>query len=71
MLESFLTSIWKEGALQGSKAADAFEVSIGLGSTMTADDILNGTIRVSVKVAVTHPAEFIMTTFEQEQAKSS
>jgi phage tail sheath protein FI len=71
MLESFLTSIWKEGALQGSKAADAFEVSIGLGSTMTADDILNGIIRVSVKVAVTHPAEFIMTTFEQEQAKSS
>ncbi|NOU50294.1 phage tail sheath family protein [Pseudoalteromonas sp. JBTF-M23] len=67
---SFLMSIWKEGGLQGSKASDAFQVECGLGTTMTSDDILNGFMKVSVKVAITHPAEFIVISFEQEMAKS-
>ncbi|CAM4138676.1 phage tail sheath family protein [Pseudoalteromonas byunsanensis] len=67
---SFLMSIWKEGGLQGSKASDAFQVECGLGTTMTSDDILNGFMKVSVKVAIVHPAEFIVITFEQEMAKS-
>ena len=70
MLDNFLTNVWKEGALQGSKAADAFTVQIGLGSTMTAQDILDGYLRVSVFLAVSHPAEFIVVTVEQELAKS-
>lgn len=70
MLNNFLTNVWKEGALQGSKAADAFNVEIGLGSTMTAQDILNGYLRVSIFLAVSHPAEFIVVTVEQELAKS-
>ena len=71
MISSFLTSIWKEGGLQGATAADAFSVSCGLGSTMTADDILLGFMNVTVKVAVVHPAEFIVITFQQQQAVSS
>ncbi|QMV15973.1 phage tail sheath family protein [Vibrio spartinae] len=67
---SFLTNIWKEGGLQGAKASDAFQVSCGLGSTMTAEDILNGFLKVTVLVAVVRPAEFIVITFEQEMAKS-
>lgn len=70
MLENFLTNVWKEGALQGSKAADAFSVEIGLGTTMTVEDILNGYLRVSILLAVSHPAEFIVVTVEQELAKS-
>lgn len=70
MICSFLTGVWKEGGLQGASAADAFQVDVGLGSTMTADDVLNGFMRVSVKVAVVHPAEFIVFTFEQQQAQS-
>tara|TARA_R110001592_G_scaffold81505_2_gene241852 strand:+ start:109 stop:1689 length:1581 start_codon:yes stop_codon:yes gene_type:complete len=70
MIENFLTNIWKEGALQGAKAADAFSVAVGLGTTMTAQDILDGIMRVSVKIAVTHPAEFIIIQVEQEMAKS-
>ena len=31
---------------------DAFDVQVGLETTMTADDILNGLLRVSVKVAL-------------------
>ncbi len=70
MIGSFLMDVWKEGGLQGASAADAFQVDIGLGSTMTADDLLNGYMRVSVKVAVVRPAEFIVITFAQQQAKS-
>lgn len=70
MLENFLTNLWKQGALQGAKAADAFSVAVGLGSTMTAEDILNGVMNVTVKVSVVRPAEFIVLTFQQEMAKS-
>ncbi|MEM7367440.1 MAG: phage tail sheath C-terminal domain-containing protein [Bacteroidota bacterium] len=66
-ISNFLTTLWREGALVGPKPADAFQVSVGLGTTMTAQDILNGFMRVTVKVAVSHPAEFIVITFQQEQ----
>ena len=70
ILENFLTNVWKEGARQGTKASDAFSVQIGLGTTMTAQDILDGNLRVSVLLAVSHPAEFLVVTVEQELAKS-
>lgn len=70
MISSFLTTIWREGGLQGASPADAFSVECGLGTTMTADDILLGFMKVTVKVAVTHPAEFIVITFQQQQAVS-
>jgi hypothetical protein len=70
MIGSFLTSVWKEGGLQGATAADAFSVDCGLGTTMTADDILQGFMNVTVRVAVVHPAEFIVLTFQQEMATS-
>lgn len=69
-ISSFLTDVWKEGGLQGASAAEAFQVSIGLGTTMTSDDLLNGYMRVTVQVAVVRPAEFIVITFEQEMATS-
>ena len=49
---------------------DAFDVSIGLGSTMTPNDILDGVLKMTIKVAITRPAEFIVITFEQQQQKS-
>ena len=71
MIGSFLTSIWKEGGLQGASAADAFAVECGLGTTMTSEDILNGFMNVTIKVAVVRPAEFIVITFQQEMTTSS
>lgn len=60
MIENFLDNLWQEGALAGSKADDAFFVNVGLGSTMTAQDILEGRMIVSIGVAAVHPAEFII-----------
>ena len=70
MIESFLRSVWKRGGLAGATPEDAYEVHIGLGDTMTAEDILEGIMRVTVLVAVTHPAEFIEITFQQQMQKS-
>lgn len=70
MIDSFLTDVWKQGGLQGASPAEAFNVSVGLGLTMASDDILNGIMRVTVQVAVVRPAEFLVITFEQQQATS-
>ena len=70
MISSFLSSVWKEGGLQGAQPTDAFQVLIGLGTTMTPEDLLNGYMNITVKVAVVRPAEFIEITFQQEMAKS-
>lgn len=66
MLVSFLTSQWKAGVLMGDKADDAFIVDVGLGSTMSANDVLDGYMTVSVRVSIVRPAEFIEITFRQQ-----
>jgi hypothetical protein len=70
MISNFLTGIWKRGGLAGTTPQDAFSVFVGLGETMTPEDILEGILRVTVLVAVTRPAEFIEITFQQQMQKS-
>ncbi|MDE2427990.1 MAG: phage tail sheath family protein [Burkholderiales bacterium] len=69
-INNFLNDQWKAGALVGSKASDAYSVAVGEGITMTGQDILDGYMRVTVKVAVVHPAEFIVLTFQQQMQQS-
>ncbi|MCC6232525.1 MAG: phage tail sheath family protein, partial [Verrucomicrobiales bacterium] len=69
-LTSFLTQLWSQGTLAGSTPDAAFSVEVGLGATMTSQDILNGLMIVSLKVALTHPAEFIVLTFAQQMQTS-
>jgi len=70
MIDNFLNGIWKRGGLAGSSPEDAFEVHIGLGDTMTPEDILEGIMRITVLVALIRPAEFIEITFQQQMQKS-
>jgi len=70
MLENFLINLWRQGALAGATPEDAFAVQIGLGVTMTAEDLLNGYLRVTILVAISRPAEFIVLTFQQQQQQS-
>jgi len=70
LVTNFLTNVWQQGALAGATAEDAFSVDIGLGVTMTPVDILDGYMKMTVKVAVTRPAEFIVITFQQQMQKS-
>lgn len=70
MIENFLRSVWKRGGLAGAIPEDAYEVHVGLGDTMTGDDILEGILRITVLVAISRPAEFIEITFQQQMQKS-
>ncbi len=70
MIRNFLTGIWKRGGLAGAVPEDAFSIHVGLGETMTAEDILEGILRVTVLVAISRPAEFIEITFQQQMQKS-
>jgi len=70
MISNFLTGIWKRGGLAGAVPTDAFSVHVGLGETMTANDILDGIMRITVLVAISRPAEFIEITFQQQMQKS-
>ncbi|MEL6627516.1 MAG: phage tail sheath C-terminal domain-containing protein [Bacteroidota bacterium] len=63
MITNFLTIQWRDGALQGAKPEQAFYVQIGLGETMTAQDILEGRMIVEIGMAVVRPAEFIILRF--------
>ena len=67
---NFLNNQWSSGILVGSTPQDAFDIQIGLGSTMTSTDILDGVLKMTIKVAIVRPAEFIVITFEQQQQKS-
>ena len=62
-IENFLTDQWKAGALAGSTPQQAFFVNVGLGQTMTAQDILEGRLVVMVGMAAVRPAEFIVLQF--------
>ena len=70
MISNFLTGIWKRGGLMGAIPEDAFSVHVGLGETMTPNDVLEGILRVTVLVAMVRPAEFIEITFMQQMPKS-
>lgn len=70
MISNFLIGIWKRGGLAGATPEDAFGVFVGLGETMTPQDILDGMLKVTVLVALSRPAEFIEITFQQQMQKS-
>ncbi len=65
-ISNFLTNLWQDGALAGSKPEQAFFVKVGLGETMTAQDILEGRLIVQIGMAVVRPAEFIILQFEHK-----
>lgn len=58
-ITEFLTRVWRDGALMGSKTEEAFFVKVDR-STMTQDDIDNGRLVVLIGVAPVKPAEFVI-----------
>jgi phage tail sheath protein FI len=59
-VDHFLLGQWREGALPGSNAREAWYVRCGVGSTMTADDVAKGRVVCEVGLAPLRPAEFIV-----------
>ncbi len=70
MIDNFLTTQWRAGALAGPTPDKAFYVNIGLGETMTAQDILEGNMIVEIGMAVVRPAEFIILRFSHKMQEA-
>ena len=50
----------------GSTPEKAFFVKVGLGETMTRNDILNGRLIIQIGIAPVRPAEFIVVQFSHQ-----
>jgi phage tail sheath protein FI len=66
MLESYLYGLWEQGALQGSTPEAAYYVNVGLGKTMSTQDVLEGRMIVELGIAAVRPAEFIVLRFSHK-----
>lgn len=66
-ISSYLTTVWKLGGLMGAKPEDAFIVKCGLGTTMEAEDVMNGILRVNLNLALTYPGNYSFLSIEQQQ----
>jgi uncharacterized protein len=58
-ITNFLTTVWRNGALQGGTAAEAFFVKCDQ-TTMTQTDIDNGRLIAVIGVAPVKPAEYVI-----------
>jgi phage tail sheath protein FI len=68
-ITQFLTRVWRDGALMGTTAEEAFFVKCDR-TTMTQDDIDNGRLIVLIGVAPVKPAEFVIFRIAQWQGGS-
>jgi phage tail sheath protein FI len=66
MIENFLLLQWRAGALMGATPDEAFFVKVGLGQTMTEQDVLEGRLIVEIGMAAVRPAEFILLRFSHK-----
>jgi phage tail sheath protein FI len=71
MISNYLTQQWKAGALMGTTTAEAYFVKVGLGETMTEQDIWEGRMIVEIGMAVVRPAEFIILRFMHKMLQES
>jgi uncharacterized protein len=69
-ITQFLTTVWKDGALMGTKAEEAFFVKCDR-TTMTQDDIDNGRLICIIGIAPVKPAEFVIFRIAQWAGGSS
>ncbi|RQR52009.1 phage tail sheath family protein [Burkholderia sp. Bp9126] len=69
-VDAYLTRLWVQGGLMGNKPEEAFFVQVGLGLTMTSQDIEDGRLIVKVGLAAVRPAEFVVLQFTQNMGQA-
>ncbi|MEM6723361.1 MAG: phage tail sheath C-terminal domain-containing protein [Bacteroidota bacterium] len=70
MISNYLTTLWRQGALAGPTPDAAFFVKVGLGETMTSQDILEGRMIIEIGMAAVRPAEFIILKFSHKMQEA-
>lgn len=68
-VDSYLTGLWRDGALLGLEKDHAFYIRCGT-TTMTQDDIDNGRLVMEIGVAPVKPAEFVIIRISQSASGS-
>lgn len=71
MTENYLHVLWREGAIQGTSSQQAYFVNVGLGTTMSAQDLLEGRVIIQLGLAIVRPAEFVVIRIEHYIGHSS
>lgn len=66
MIANYLVNLWKSGKLAGSSPEEAFDIAVGLGSTMTPDDILESRMIIHADVAIKEPGKFTRIVIEHK-----
>lgn len=69
-ITSFMMTLYRRGAFQGSKPSDAFFVKCD-GETTTQDDINAGIVNIQIGFAPLKPAEFVVVQISQKAGQSS
>ncbi|MDZ7758102.1 phage tail sheath family protein [Rhodohalobacter sp.] len=70
MIENYLNTLWRAGALAGAKPDDAYFVKLGLGETMSAQDIQQGKMIIVIGMSVLKPAEFTILRYSHKMAEA-
>lgn len=69
-ITNFLTTVWRSGALEGTKPEEAFFVKCDL-TTMTQADIDNGRLICIIGIAPVKPAEFVIFRIQQKTREAT
>lgn len=70
MIDSYLYGLWQQGALAGPAPEQAYFVNVGLGKSMTPQDILEGRMIIEIGLAAVRPAEFIILKFSHKMQEA-
>lgn len=66
MTTNYLNGLWRSGALNGTKPEEAYYVKVGMGETMTEQDLNSGKMIIEIGIAPTKPAEFSLIRITQK-----
>lgn len=70
LIENFLMSLWYKGVLQGADPDRAYFVKVGLGETMTKQDVSDNRLIVDIGLAPVIPSEFIRFKIVQQMGRA-
>lgn len=59
LIRRTLRELWERGGLLGSSEDEAYRILVGVGESMSEDDVADGLLRIRVAVAIHQPAELI------------
>ncbi|HEI8868288.1 TPA: phage tail sheath family protein [Serratia odorifera] len=59
LIRRTLRELWERGGLLGGSEDDAYRILVGIGESMSEDDLADGLLRIRIAVAIHQPAEFI------------